>query len=499
MNKLYEIKELTKDLIILYVEDEEATRQVIMDILNLLFKEVVIAIDGVQGLEKLNTHCIDIIMTDIQMPKMNGLDMLEQSNKLYPDIPVIITTAFSDQNYLIRSIEIKVDKYLLKPISQEHAYEVLYSTAKIIDNNKKAKELEVKIRQDKINSMSQHIVKQITDSYQNPCIVYTDLYLRYMNDSFCSLFDADSLDQFLQNQISLETLFDQRSGFMSSLLSYDNEHLEKNRVSISKKIGRKIYRVSRKEIYIDENKKPSIIYFFNDITLEEYQKIKIKSYTEMLEELVFNVKYRSREKKSEKPINIPLTPVEKEITLDESNSDDMQKLTINKEENDLLRRSHTHKTTAEEYLLELDDETISQLQELDELNNDIQDSISMLQIDNNKIALKLISENLDSYAHVISLLFEFADLAYAIRSLSTLLASVDEETIDEKMIKKILIILEGIRSDLSDWKKFIFTEQSALDIHYLDSSLFSACLQIELVLSTDIKEMESEEDDLILF
>ena len=248
MNKLNEIKELTKDLVILYVEDEEATRQVIIEMLSLLFKEVVIAMDGTEGLEKLNTHSIDIIITDIQMPKMNGLDMIEQSKKLYPDIPVIITTAFSDQNYLIRSIELKVDKYLLKPISQERAYEVLYSTAKIIDNNKKAKELEVRIRQDKINSMSQHIVKQITDSYQNPCIVYTNLYLRYMNDSFCSLFDADVLDQFLQNQISLETLFDQRSGFMSSLLSYDDEHLEQNRVSISKKIGRKIYKVSRKEI-----------------------------------------------------------------------------------------------------------------------------------------------------------------------------------------------------------------------------------------------------------
>ena len=95
---LNEIKELTKDVVILYVEDEAANRQVIIEMLNLLFKEVVIAMDGAEGLEKLNTHSIDIIITHMQKPKMNGLDMLEQSKKLYPDIPVIITTAFSDQN-----------------------------------------------------------------------------------------------------------------------------------------------------------------------------------------------------------------------------------------------------------------------------------------------------------------------------------------------------------------------------------------------------------------
>ena len=66
-------------------------------------------------------------------------------------------------------------------------------------------------------------------------------------------------------------------------------------------------------------------------------------------------------------------------------------------------------------------------------------------------------------------------------------------------MKKIILLLGGIQSDLGDWRKLLFITQSALDIHYLDSSLFSTCLQIELMLSEEAKEDQTAEEDLILF
>ena len=499
MSELQNVKKLTDSLDVLYVEDEDNIRNQMLDILKLFFNNIYVAKDGKEGFESYKEHRIDMIITDIQMPNINGLDMVEMIRKEDPLVPVIITTAFNDQKYFIKSIDLQIDKYLLKPIEQKNAIDVFFSIAKMIDDRKKAKEFDMRVIQNKINRISEQIVSEIANSYQNPCIVFTDNKVRYVNDALYSLFEADEIDDFLQDEI----VFDKREGFMLSLNKYDENDPTQNRVSISKHNGRKIYRVVRKSIKLDENSEHSTIYLFNDITLEEYQKIKIKSYTETLEEMVFKTHYKAKATPS-KQINVEenVSKPDIGITYEEVESDsdqEKEKLTINDNENALLRRSHVHKTTAGEYIAELDNDILKELQELDELDKDFNDSILLLQEDTNVSGIQQMSQQLERYAHEISLLFEFEDLAYAVRSLSALLISVDETRLDEKIMKKIVLFLAGIQSDLADWRNLIFIEQSALDIHYLDSSLFSACLQIELVLSDDVEEMESEDDDLILF
>lgn len=498
-HSLKEIRELTKDLVVLYVEDEDDIRSRVTDIFSLFFKKVYTAEDGIIGLNELQKHPVDLLITDIQMPRLNGLKLVEQSREIYPDLPVMITTAFSDQDYFIQSIDLKVDKYLLKPINQDSVTDAVYSIARMIDDRKKAKELEIRKMQEKINSMSEHLVSLITDSYQSPCIVYSNNEVKYVNDTFCSLFDDEEVELFLSNNIKLNMLFDEREGFLSSLEEFNDEALEKNVVSISKRQGRKIYRVIKKEI--DNGKESNLIYFFNDITLEEYQKIKIKSYSEILAELVFNERYRQQKSRvaSKASGNTSTVINDQSIEQKSSSTEPKEKLVINDVENELLRRSHIHKTDAKTYILELDNEILQELQELDELDKDFGDSIMIFQEDSNIDGMRQMGTQLERYAHEISLLFEFDDLAYAIRSLSKLLLNVNESQLDEKSMRKIAIILDGIKSDLAAWRQVIFIEQSALDIHYLDSSLFSACLQIELALSDEIYEIESEEDDLILF
>jgi hypothetical protein len=175
------------------------------------------------------------------------------------------------------------------------------------------------------------------------------------------------------------------------------------------------------------------------------------------------------------------------------------KLKIDDEENRLLRRSHVNKTTAAEYVSELDYEILQELQELDELDDDLKESICLLQEDADIDGLRQMAIQLETYAHEISMLFEFEDLAYAIRSLAKVLEKIEDTSIDTKNMKKIILLLSGIQSDLGDWRRHLFVTQSALDIHYLDSSLFSTCLQIELILSDESNEIDSAEDDLVLF
>ena len=107
-----------KKITILYVEDEEIIRDVIVNVLDSMFKEFIIATNGLEGVEKYKQYQdkIDLIVTDINMPKLNGLDMLAQIKQINPFIPMIITTAHDDIDFLHKAIEVGVTGYVTKPI-----------------------------------------------------------------------------------------------------------------------------------------------------------------------------------------------------------------------------------------------------------------------------------------------------------------------------------------------------------------------------------------------
>lgn len=109
--------EILKNLTILYVEDDEFIRENTVITLSMLELNVIAAIDGEDGIEKFHENKdIDFILTDISMPNMNGLDMIEQIKKTKEDIPVVITTAHQEISYLYRAIELHVNSYIMKPI-----------------------------------------------------------------------------------------------------------------------------------------------------------------------------------------------------------------------------------------------------------------------------------------------------------------------------------------------------------------------------------------------
>lgn len=104
------------DISVLYVEDEIITRESIADSLKLRVKELDIAKNGKEGLELYLKKKHDIIITDIKMPIMNGLDMCREIKIVNKKIPVIITTAYNDTDLLIECIDVGVSQFVLKPI-----------------------------------------------------------------------------------------------------------------------------------------------------------------------------------------------------------------------------------------------------------------------------------------------------------------------------------------------------------------------------------------------
>ncbi|MEN8303272.1 MAG: response regulator transcription factor [Campylobacterota bacterium] len=106
-----------KNLSVLVVEDEKSARVEIVDLLGSYFGFVHSAEDGCKGLESVCKFHPDVIILDIQMPCMNGLDMMEEVNKIRSNSILLFTTAFNDARYLLSAIDLKADAYITKPIN----------------------------------------------------------------------------------------------------------------------------------------------------------------------------------------------------------------------------------------------------------------------------------------------------------------------------------------------------------------------------------------------
>jgi len=119
--------ELLKNITVLYVEDEKPLRDVTTHVLQGFTKTQHIACDGQEGLElfKKYKEDIDIIITDVNMPNLNGLAMTKEIKKINPNVPVIVATAFSNTEYLLEAINLGVDKYVLKPVDMKRLLQVM--------------------------------------------------------------------------------------------------------------------------------------------------------------------------------------------------------------------------------------------------------------------------------------------------------------------------------------------------------------------------------------
>ena len=118
---------------VLYVEDEIIVREPFAEMLNRRVQQVFTAENGEEGLRLYQEHKPDIIITDIKMPVMDGLTMVDHIRATDKQIPVIITTAFEFKDYLRKSIEVGVNKYLVKPIERSSVDQALAEMARLVE------------------------------------------------------------------------------------------------------------------------------------------------------------------------------------------------------------------------------------------------------------------------------------------------------------------------------------------------------------------------------
>lgn len=102
---------------ILVVDDEANIREIISEFLQTLGYEVVEAEDGNQAIKECGRKEFDLVITDIRMPNMNGLDLLKNLKKVIPDLPIILMTGYQPSKSQEENLTAKADGYLLKPFS----------------------------------------------------------------------------------------------------------------------------------------------------------------------------------------------------------------------------------------------------------------------------------------------------------------------------------------------------------------------------------------------
>jgi len=597
-----------KDISLLYVEDDQNTRELLEEFLSKIVKKLYVAKDGEEGLEKFKEYKPDIVLTDIHMPKLDGISLSEYIKKLKPSVSIVINTAFTETKHMIKSIDLGIDAYVLKPLNLNKLYETLEKVAKVhgeelalkksnnllqeyqkvvdagvivsktdtkgiityandqfckisgytreelIGSNhnivrhpfvdpKVYKDLWATITQKKIwkgrienrakdgssyyisatiapildeegeiveyialreditelelltNFLEERVLAEITkrkdkekkiletlraifETGPNPIIIYEADRVNYANKKFLKLVNM-SIDELEGSRFKLDSIFEKRKDTISTLDEIDEES-ETNKVSISLEVGRNIFYLLVNHITSSDGTKLKM-YTFNNITLNEYQQLKIAHYTEQLEEFFHKnnkVLYMSNNQVATEPIN---------------NGENLKRV-LNDEERTVLKRSRNNvEISATDYLQSIDSYILDEIYELKDIETDLNEQLTYFSNAANMEYIHKIGELFLKYTSTVALLLEFEDFTFTINSLSNLLLNLTDQDLDQSKSKKIELYLSNILLDLSNWRLTVFVDKSAKDIHYLDSSLFSTILQFELIFN-DNESIENDDD-----
>ncbi len=147
---------MLEDISILYAEDEAGIRKRILSSLQRRIPTIYVAENGVQALKLYQDNKPDIILTDIKMPEMDGLQLAENILKIDPLARIIVITAFSDLDFLTKAIDIGISSYILKPMDTTKLFQAIEKSAESLYLNKQKLALENALQksQDNINLIS---------------------------------------------------------------------------------------------------------------------------------------------------------------------------------------------------------------------------------------------------------------------------------------------------------------------------------------------------------
>jgi response regulator RpfG family c-di-GMP phosphodiesterase len=163
-NNIDNLIKISKNVKIMIVEDDEETVIYLTNLLEDIFDNLIIANDGIEALAYYEKEDIDLIITDINMPNMNGIELIENIRNSDNEISIIILSSHNESHFLMKGIELGVNGYILKPVNVDSLIRTLLNTIETIN-------LRIKVDVQRIelesinNDLEQEMIKRISQIY----------------------------------------------------------------------------------------------------------------------------------------------------------------------------------------------------------------------------------------------------------------------------------------------------------------------------------------------
>lgn len=125
---------MKKDLNVLIVEDDEIILNELLATTSILFKEVFTAKNGQDGYLIFEFNKIDIILTDIKMPLLDGIGLVKKIREKNCECPIVVLSSYSEQSTLLKVLNLGVDGYLIKPVEFYELVDILLKATRIYTN-----------------------------------------------------------------------------------------------------------------------------------------------------------------------------------------------------------------------------------------------------------------------------------------------------------------------------------------------------------------------------
>ena len=175
--RINKILEYSKNINLLYVEDNEENRKSTANVLSIIFDNVIIAVDGQDGLNKFKENNIDLIITDINMPNLNGIEMIKEIKKIDRNCDFIFLSANDDRKILLECIPLQANGFLVKPLDFE---ELISLIEEIIEKIQL-------LHESKNNEYYNEQYLALIDKNNIISKTNTNGEITYVNDNFCKI------------------------------------------------------------------------------------------------------------------------------------------------------------------------------------------------------------------------------------------------------------------------------------------------------------------------
>ena len=421
------------------IADDNENNRLTLELLLEDIDDVIIheATNGQEAIDRCAQAPISLIFMDIMMPVMDGIEATKQIKHLFPESMVIAISALDDNESKHKMLAVGAEDYLTKPVDSELFLQRTRNYLSILKNR-----------------TAPTLMKEAINPF-NKTIFHRQLYFYIPHESAL----VEFWDFFLKD-----------APFTCKDMS---DHV------------RIIYGIG---LWLLKNNAPFQILFEGD---EDYVYLSMLRIGSLKKTILLNICNRHLPDASyiasEGCLYFKLTKLKTSVS---------DVIETNDEAKSILSKTHHDGITAVEYVENTAISIMPKIESLEFLETRIDAAIIDFENNGDDETLEILCAHLEGYKEVLDLLTAFEHLSFAVNSLIIFLRTLKERHIEKDKLQTLCTSLLNLLHDLGAWREQIFIKQEALNIHYLDASLLSSCMQIEAIFEEKVID---EGDDLEFF